>query len=173
MRVNKKEIIAEIKHNNESVLPVLAKKYFPSSRRIIRMSGIKDSETPEVFSKVLSYVYIVIQQEHVPNNIDFEDYFFTTLHEWIDKIKQEKKDKNRLRFSDLVSDKSKVAGDCMSILDEQSQQIIFARVVEKLAYEKIAQRFRFTSAVVAQQEFNKAYNQLERIVKVRMNISLN
>jgi hypothetical protein len=173
MRVNKKEIIGEIKHNNENVLPVLAKKYFPSSRRIIRMSGIKDSETPEVFSNVLAHVYLIIQQEHVPKNIDFEDYFFTTLHEWINKIKQQKKDKKKLKFSDLVSNKNKVAGDCVSILDEQSQQIIFARVIEKLAYEKIAMRFRFASAVVAQHEFNKAYNQLESIVKVRMNISLN
>jgi hypothetical protein len=173
MRVNKKELISEIKFNNEAVLPVLAKKYFPSSRRIIRMNGLKDRETPEVFSKVLAHVYLTIQQEHIPYNIDFEDYFYTTLHEWIDKIKEERKAKARLKFSDLVSDKNKVAADCVRILDEQSQQLIYARVIEKLTYEKIAERLRLTSAVTAQQQFNKAYNQLESIVKVRMNISLN
>jgi hypothetical protein len=173
MRVNKKEIISEIKFNNEGVLPVLAKKYFPASRRIIRINGLRDSETPEVFSKVLAHVYLTIQQEHIPYNIDFEDYFFTTLHEWIDKIKQERKSKTKLKFTDLISDKNKVAADCVAILDEQYQQLIYARVIEKLTYEKIAERFRFTSAVMAQQEFNKAYNQLESIVKVRMNISLN
>jgi DNA-directed RNA polymerase specialized sigma24 family protein len=173
MRINKKEIISEIKLNNEAVLTVLAKKYFPSARRIIRMNGLKDRETPEVFSEVLAHIYLAIQQEHIPHNIDFEDYFFTTLHEWIDKIKDERKTKDKLKFSDLVSDRNKVAADCVSILDEQSQQVIYARVTEQLSYEKIAERFRFTSAVIAQQEFNKAYNQLESIVKVRMNISLN
>jgi hypothetical protein len=173
MRVNKKEIISEIKHNNEAVLAVIAKKYFPACRRIIRMNGLKDKETPEVFSQVLAHVYLTIQQEHVPYNIDFEDYFFKSLHEQIGKIKDERRTKEKVKFSDLVSDKSRIAADCVTILDEQSQQVINARVIEKLSYEKIAQRFRFTSAVIAQQEFNKAFNQLESILKVRMNISLN
>jgi hypothetical protein len=173
MRINKKEIINEIKLNNEAVLPLLAKKYFPASRRIIRLNGLKDSQTPEVFASVLSHVYITVQQEHIPFNIDFDDYFFKTLHGWIDKIKEERKAKEKLRFSDMVTDKNKVAADCVSILDERTQQLIYARVIEKLNFEKIAERFRFTSSVIAQQEFNKAYNQLENIVKVRMNISLN
>jgi hypothetical protein len=173
MRINKKEIISEIKHNNESVLPILARKYFPSCRRIIRMNGLRDSETPEVFSQALAHVYLSIQQEHVPYNIDFEDYFFKSLHEYIDRVKEKRKAKGKIRFSDLVNDNSKVAADCVAILDDQSQQLIYARVIEKLSYENIAKRFRFTSAVLAQQEFNKAYNQLESIVKVRMNISLN
>jgi hypothetical protein len=173
MRLNKKEIISEIKFNNEAVLPVLAKKYFPSSRRILRMNGLKDKETPDFFSQVLAHVYMTIQQESVPLNIDFEDYFFTTLHEWIDKFKEERRLRKSLKFSDLTDDKKKIAADCVAILDAQSQQVIYSRVIEKLSYEEIAERFRFASAVAAQQEFNKAYNQLEGIVKVRLNISLN
>src|SRR5438128_732350 len=101
MCINKKEIISEIKLNNEDVLPLLAKKYFPSCRRIIRINGLKDSQTPEVFSEVLAHVYLTIQQHQVPDNIDFEDYFFRSLYEWIGRIKEERKTKSKLKFSDL------------------------------------------------------------------------
>ena len=173
MRINKKEIISEIKFNNEAVLPVLAKKYFSAARRILRMNGLKDRDTPEVFSQVLAHVYMTIQQEHIPLNIDFEDYFFKALRERIDRFKEERKTKKQLKFSDLTDDKNKVAADCVAILDGQSQAVIYARVIEKLSYEQMAERFRFASPVAAQQEFNKAFNQLEGIVKVRLNISLN
>jgi len=171
VRINKKEIINEIKHNNEDVLVVLTRKYFSSCRKILRMNGFKDTETPKVFSEVLAHVYFTIQQQDVPHNIDFEDYFFQMLNDYIDKLKLQRKSK--LKFSDLVDDENKIASDCVSILDDHSRKVVYARVVERLSYEKIAQRFQYGSAVLAQQEFNRIYNQLEGIVKLRMNISLN
>jgi hypothetical protein len=118
-------------------------------------------------------VFLTIQQQNIPENIDFEDYFFRTLYEWIDKLKDERKKKNKLKFSNLADEGEKIASDCVSILDEHSQKLINARVIEKLSYEKIALRFQYTNAVMAQQEFNRIYNQLEGIVKLRMNIALN
>jgi hypothetical protein len=171
MRINKREIISEIKLNNEDVLPVLSRKYFSSCRKILRMNGFKDSETPALFSEVLAHVYLTIQKQDVPGNIDFEDYFFRMLYEQIDEMKLQRKAK--LKFSDLTHEENRIASDCVSILDERSRKLIYARVVEKLSYEKISQRFQYGNAVIAQQEFNRIYNQLEGIVKLRMNISLN
>ena len=64
-----------------------------------------------------------------------------------------------------------VAAKCVSILDEDVQRLLFARVAEKLSYERIKEKFQFSNAVIAQYEVNKALDQLEGIVKLRMNIS--
>src|SRR6187455_467507 len=115
MRINKKEIISEIKLNNEQMLSVLSRKYFSSCRKFLRMNGFKDKETPVVFSEVLSHLYFTVQQRDIPHNIDFDDYFFQLLYEYIDNIKLEHKAK--LKFSDLVYEENKIAADCVNVLD--------------------------------------------------------
>jgi len=66
-----------------------------------------------------------------------------------------------------------IASQCVSILDDQLQKLLFARIVEKMSYENIADRFQYSNAVIAQHEVHKALHQLEGIVKLRMNISTN
>jgi hypothetical protein len=64
-----------------------------------------------------------------------------------------------------------IASQCVSILDEQSQQLLFSRVSGKMSYERIQEKFQFNNAVIAQYEVNKAFSQLEGILKLRLNFS--
>jgi len=53
------------------------------------------------------------------------------------------------------------------------RNLITARYAERLSFEKIAQRFDYSNPVIAQHELKKAMSQLEGIVKLRLNITLN
>jgi len=52
-RYSNKQLITEIQNGREEVLVYLAKKYFQTSRRILRTKGVRDSQTPDIFSRVL------------------------------------------------------------------------------------------------------------------------
>ena len=165
-RFSKKNIIDEIQNGNEEVLGRLSQKHFPSIRRLLRIRGIRDSETPQVFSHILATVFINLSKRKTVSDIDFEEYLLNSANDYV---------KNRKQILHNVNSNNddEITAHCVSILDEHLQKLLFARVVEKLSYEKIAERFQYSNAVIAQYELDKAFQQLEGIVKLRLNVSLN
>jgi hypothetical protein len=55
-------------------------------------------------------------------------------------------------------------------MDDHSRELLFSRIADKMSYEHIMEKFKYSNAVIAQYELNKAYDQLEGIVKMRLNI---
>ena len=164
-RYSEGEIIREINNGSREVLVYLARKYFPSSRRLMRIKGLRDEVTPSVFADVLTSVYLKLQQQQL-EYVDFESYF---LHALNDHIKSLKSGGNAAIHREAAPDE--IASHCVTILDDQSQQILFSRIAEKMSYERIKNKFQFSNAVIAQYEVNKAMSQLEGIVKLRLNFS--
>lgn len=165
-RYSKREILREIINGNEEILVYLTRKYFSASRRLLRIRGFRDELTPEIFSEVLALSYSnlrLLRMDHV----DFETYFFNCLNE---EIRSRKESGRRMEISDTPNQSVGITAQCVSILDEQAQNLLFSRVAENLSYERIAEKFQFSNAIIAQYEVNKAYEQLEGIVKLRMNI---
>ncbi|MCX6291896.1 MAG: hypothetical protein NT126_09055 [Bacteroidetes bacterium] len=172
-RYSNKQLITEIRNGNEDVLDFLATKYFSHARRVIRLKGIKDSTAPELFSIVLVKAWFDVLFHKLPANIDFEAFFYSSLEDYIRELKDRKKN-NSLKSDSLFSNHQKeVVAQCVFILDEQAKKLVHAHYGEKLSFEKIASRFNYSNAVIAQHEVNKAMNQLEGIVKLRLNISAN
>ncbi len=172
-RYNNKQLITEIQNGNEEVLVYLAKKYFQTARRTLRVKGVKDSETPDVFSMVLIKTWLNILHHKFPSSIEFETFLFNSLQEYVYETK-EKKRNNQLRSEAVFPDQQKaVVAQCVSILDEGGRNLVHAYYAEQLSFEKIAERFNYSNAVIAQHEVYKAMNQLEGIVKLRLNITLN
>jgi len=75
-RFSNKNIPAEIKNGNEDVLNYISREYFPASRRLMRLRGVHDSETPRVFSTVLASVVMGFLKRRTVSDIDFETSFF-------------------------------------------------------------------------------------------------
>jgi len=165
-RYSKSEIIPEITNGNREVLVYLARKYFPSARRLLRIRGFRDEQTPGIFSDVLISVFLKLQQQQ-DEYLDFEPYLLRALNDHIKFLREEvinKKSNEEVRPAEIVS-------QCVSIMDEQSQQLLFSRVSGKMSYESIKEKFQFSNSVIAQYEVNKAFGQLEGIVKLRLNFS--
>ncbi|MEO8086071.1 MAG: hypothetical protein ABI763_04585 [Bacteroidota bacterium] len=167
-RFAKREILSEINNGNEEVLVYLARKYFSTARRLLRIRGFRDEQTPKIFSAVLAAVYADLRQQK-KEHIDFEAYFLSALNKEIETLKEG--NKNSFKFK--VHQSTEVASQCVSILDEQAQALLFARVAEQLSFEQIKDRFQFSNAVIAEYEVQKALSQLTGIVKLRMNIAQN
>ena len=70
-------------------------------------------------------------------------------------------------------DEKEIVASCFSILDESARKILSARYVEKLSFEQIAVRLEYSNPIIAQFEFNKAFNQFENISRARLNIISN
>jgi hypothetical protein len=172
-RYNNKELIAGIKNGNEDVLVYLSGKYFQPARRMLRIKGIKDESTPEIFSTVLIKAWFNILHPKFPETVEFETFFFNLLDEHVLQSKATKR-KNQVKPDDLFSGKqNEVAAKCVSILDENSRNLLHAHYAEHMSFEKIAVRFNYSNSVIAQHEVVKAMTQLEGIVKIRLNITLN
>jgi hypothetical protein len=167
-RYSKHEILSEINNGNEEVLVYLSHKYFPVARRLLRIRGFRDEQTPDIFSDILAGVYAELQNQKV-DYIDFDTYFLNALNEDI-KTRKEMRKKN---MADAINQPAVVVSQCVSIMDDHAQNLLFSRVAERLSYERITDKFQFSNAVIAQYEVNKAFNQLEGIVKLRMNIQQN
>ena len=159
--LSNRQIIHSIENGEESVLFYLTKKYFHSSRRMLRRAGLPDVLTPKVFSDVLIKVYREIQQNEFSENVDFEKYFMNSMKEALSN--------NNTKVSSSESD---VVASCFSILDESAKKLISLRIVEKLSFESIAARQNFSNPVIAQFEFNKAYAQFEKMAGARINIDI-
>jgi len=114
-----------------------------------------------------------VLHHQLPSSIELETFLFNSLQEYVNEAKEKKRD-NQLKSVTLFSDEQKsVVAQCVSILDENARDLIHAHYAEQLSFEKIAERFSYSNAVIAQHEVYKAMQQLEGIVKVRLNISLN
>jgi DNA-directed RNA polymerase specialized sigma24 family protein len=172
-RYSNKQLITEIQNGNEEVLVYLAGKYFQSARKILRLRGVKDASTPGIFSAVMIKVWLGILHHRFPPSVEFETFFFNSLAEYV-KEAREKRKNNQLKSGDIFSGQQRdVVAQCVSILDENARNLVYAHYAEHLSFEKIAERFSYSNAVIAQHEVNKAMSQLEGIVKLRLNISRN
>jgi DNA-directed RNA polymerase specialized sigma24 family protein len=170
---NNKQLITEIQNGNEQVLVYLAKKYFHSARRVLRVKGIKDAQTPAIFSTVLIKAWMDILCHKFPSSIEFETFLFNSLEDHIKEIKEKKNRKILAADAIMAGEQAGIVAQCVSILDENATNLVQAHYAEQLSFEKIAQRFNYSNAVIAQHEVYKAMSQLEGIVKLRLNISLN
>jgi len=164
-RFTEREVIPEINNGSREILVYLARKYFPSSRRLLRIRGFHDELTPGIFADVLANVYLKLQQQQF-EYVDFESYFMHALNDHIRTLKEN--GKSPMLESDHPDE---IASQCVSILDDQSQKLLFSRVSGKMSYERIKDKFQFSNAVIAQYEVNKALSQLEGIIKLRLNFS--
>jgi DNA-directed RNA polymerase specialized sigma24 family protein len=164
------QIITSIKNGQDEVLFYLAKKYFQSGRRWLRRNGFRDADTPSVFSKILLKIYREIQQSNLSTDIDFEPFFFNSLRQYSSQFKPEK-NKDIVPIPSMSDNEKEIIGSCYSILDESFRKILAARYVEKLSFEAIAVRHNFSNPVIAQFEFNKAFNQFEKIARARLNVA--
>ncbi len=135
---------------------------------MLRVKGIRDEQTPDIFADVLAKVYTDLRYR-ADDKIDFETYFMNALNEGAKSLKSHSAPGGTFP----VSESEEVAARCVSILDEEAQKLLFARVADKLSYERIKEEFQFSNAVIAQYEVTKAMVQLEGIVKLRLNKSTN
>ena len=147
------EVIHSIQNGEERILFYLTKKYFNSSRRWLRRSGCRDSETPAIFGRVMVNVFGEIQRNNISPNVDFEQFFFNSLREYLKNVIAENQEDRNL----IISEEKEIIRLCFSILDESSRKILAARYSEKLSFEQIAARMNFSNPVIAQFEFNKAF----------------
>ena len=161
------QVIQSIKNGEDEILFYLTKKYFNSSRRWLRRSGCRDSETPAIFGRVMVNVFGEIQRNNISTNVDFEQFFNNSLREHFKILKTENPKERDLN----TSEEKEIIRSCFSILDENSRKILAARYSEKLSFEQIAARMDFSNPVIAQFEFNKAFLQFEKISRARLNVA--
>ena len=172
-RFNNKQLIAGIQNGNNEVIVYLAEKYFPYTRKMLRTKGVRDSMTPEFFSSVLVKVCLDIVQNKFPSSIEFETFFFNCMKDSILEWKSRQGDDTLGEEVSLSDQQKLIVAQCVSILDEQSKKLVHAYYAERLSFETIATKFNFSNPVIAQYEVNKAINQLEGIVTLRLMSSLN
>lgn len=161
------QVIQSIKNGEEDILFYLTKKYFNSSRRWLRRSGCRDSETPAIFGRVMVNVFGEIQRNNISTNVDFEQFLNNSLREHFKILKTEIPKERDLN----TSEEKEIIRSCFSILNENSRKILAARYSEKLSFEQIAARMDFSNPVIAQFEFNKAFSQFEKISRARLNVA--
>ncbi len=163
-RYTNQQIFDFIHNGDESVLFYLSETYFQTGRRLLRRSGCRDSDTPVVFSRVLTQIYREIQQNKISPNIDLEKFIFNSLKDYFStnytSHSLENDQKSSTTKEDMIA--------CFSIMDENSRKILALRYVENLSFEEIAARLNFSNPFIAEHEFNKAFNQFENISRARL-----
>ena len=180
IKYSSKQILKEILDGNEDVLPFLTRKYYPASRRMLRLRGFRDKDTPAIFAEVLMDAFVSLSAAQGENtalksldSFQFEEYFFDRLKHFIGEQKKSHAEKNsESEDAEAVSNilaQQKVRAKCVQVLDPEYQDLLYARAVKNLSYEKIADQFKFSNPVIAQYEFNKACAQLEAVITARMN----
>lgn len=169
-RFSKKELSTEINNGNKEVLVYLSRKYFSGVRRLLRLRGIPDEETPAVFSDVLAATFAGLRRKNAVH-LDFESYFMNALQSEVRRRKEISK--KNVPVEPLFSEPVEIVAQCISILPDVSRQLLFARVAEKRSFEQIAEVFNFSNAVIAEYEIDKALTLLEGIVRLRFAIPNN
>ena len=163
-RYTNQQIFDLIHNGDESVLFYLSETYFQTGRRLLRRSGCRDSDTPVLFSKVLTQIYREIQQNKISPNIDLEKFIFNSLKDYFNtnytSDNSENDEKRSTSKEDVIT--------CYSIMDENTRKILALRYVENLSFEEIAARLNFSNPFIAEHEFNKAFNQFENITRARL-----
>jgi hypothetical protein len=177
-RYTEKQVMAEIEEGNEDILTYLAHKYFPSSRKYLRRNGFRDKDTPAIFSEVLLETFVSLTGNSLAlkplkntQSLSFREYFFNMLKEFADKRKKNRTTQSKNEEVEDINNilsKQQTAAKCVEVLDGDYQKLLYARVVKKMRYEKIAQLFNYSNAVIAQYEFNKACNQLQAVIDARL-----
>ena len=133
---------------------------------MLRVRGIHDELTPVIFAETLANVFSELRYRG-NDKIDFDSYFLNALDESAKAILAKTKAGEHSASDEPVQ----VAAKCVSILDPKAQQLLYAKVAGQYSYERIRDEFNFSNSVIAQYEVTKVMDQLEGIVKLRMNFS--
>ena len=165
-----KKIIVDFKSGSDEIVSGAARKFFPAARKFLRMKGIRDAMTPMVFAESLVTVLSEIRRNKVSELADFNGLLNNALGRGAEAVRAAERS-----GTEPVTEESKsnIAAQCVAVLDAQSQQLLFLRYAERKSFEEIAGILNFSNPVIAQFEVEKAYRQLEGIVKVRFNMSQN
>ncbi|MEY4594891.1 MAG: hypothetical protein RIQ47_1301 [Bacteroidota bacterium] len=167
-RFSDKEILRGLKNGSAEVLFYLSDRFFQSSRRWLRTKGIRDADTPSLFSDALIRLMRDVQHKNVPEQLQPGTYLSTVLRTQLKdhKLMRSLNDKEQEHEKQM----QRVAA-CYSILEDQSRQILSAYYADRMNFEEIAARFDFGNPVIAEVEVNKAMQQLETLVKARLSIA--
>jgi DNA-directed RNA polymerase specialized sigma24 family protein len=161
-------VIRTIRNGSNEPLFELARRYFSTARRLLRSRGVKDSETPRVFSGVLSAFARDIRREKIAPQTDISSYLLNVLRQYAREDRASRKGRDSRNITEVLEEDRLVAARCISVLDERSKALLFARYAEHLNYEQIAARFQYSNPVIAQTEVEKAASLMERILSARL-----
>jgi len=164
------DLIVEIKKDRNEVLSFIVRKFFPISRKILGRKGIQDSMTPQIFTSALIRVLKDIRCHNLSEMVDFNSLLQNALIHEAANFKSRSLTPENISADQLNAN---IVANCVLVLDEQAQRLIYVRYVEQKSFEEIAQIFNFSNPVIAQFETDKAYKQLEGIVKVRLSVNQN
>jgi hypothetical protein len=67
-----KRLVAEFKEGKEEVISGTARKFFPAARKFLRMKGVRDEFTPQVFADSFVNVLSEIRRNKVSELADFK-----------------------------------------------------------------------------------------------------
>lgn len=161
-------VIRAIRNGSNDPLFEIARRYFSTARRLLRTRGVKDSETPRVFSGVLTRFARNIRQHKIAEQTDISTYLVNVLRQYAREDRAARKGRESRNLNEVLEEDRLVASRCITILDERSKALLFARYSELLNYEQIAARFQYSNPVIAQTEVEKAASLLERILSARL-----
>jgi uncharacterized ferredoxin-like protein len=125
----------DFKDGNDEVVSVAARKYFPSARKFLRMKGVRDAMTPKVFAESLVTVLSEIRRNKISELADFNGLLNNALGRGAEAVRNAER-----TIQEPVTEEGNafVAAQCVSVLDGQSQQLLFLRYAERKSYEEIA-----------------------------------
>jgi hypothetical protein len=165
-----KRILSEIKDGNDNAVERAAKSYFPVARKLLRMKGVRDDQTPHFFANSFVRILSELRKNKISEHSDFSSLLNNYLIREAAAAKTSPVSGTGVNMETIQTD---VVAQCTAILDDDSRKLLFLRFAERKSYEEIAVIFNFSNPVIAQFETEKAYRQLEGIVKVRFNMSQN
>ncbi|MBK7910131.1 hypothetical protein [Candidatus Pollutiaquabacter sp.] len=161
-------VIRNIRNGSNEPLFDIARRFFSTARRLLRTRGVKDSETPRVFSGVLTEFARDVRQKKVAEQTDITSYLVNVLRQYAKENREARRSRNARDLNEVLEEDRIVAARCISILDERSKALLFARYAENLNFEQLASRFQFSNPVIAQTEVEKAGSLMERILSARL-----
>lgn len=161
-------VIRAIRNGSNDPLFDIARRFFSTARRLLRSRGIRDSDTPRVFSGLLTEFARDIRESRIAEQTDISSYLFNVLRQFARDDRAARKGRDDREPNTAVEVDRMIASRCMSILDERSKSLLFARYAERLSYEQIAVRYQYSNPVIAQTEVEKAASLMERILSARL-----
>jgi hypothetical protein len=157
-------IIDELKNGSSDVLLYLTQRYFQSSRRWLRTKGIRDADTPDVFSSALLDMMREIQERKPVVQLDIQKYLFSKIKEGVSNYKARMAATTALDMNSI----QRIAERCFSALDEQAQKVLSAYYSDNFSYEELAVHLAYSNPAIAENEVNRQMNRFEGIVKAAM-----
>ena len=159
-------IFEGILHDDTGIVSAAAKKYFPTSRKFLRMRGVRDGATPEAYARAFSGVISEIRAGRISELADFGSVLHQAMIREVVKIREG----NGENMAGGYSVSPDVVAQCLTVLDEDIQRLLMLRFAERKSYEEIATACNFSNPVIAEFEVERAYQQLRRMVNVRFNL---